>query len=408
MPAPTLSRPTQNAPAATQTNQNGQQANAAPAAIIPFTRASRQKSRLAGGFTNTTLSASQQVLAPVQLPAAGYIRSVKLQVTGTTSGNSAAVAFQPDAPYSVLQSVSLLAANGDSLIYPLDGFALAMVNKYLCFAEQPPSNDPRLDPGFLQTTGTGATGGSFQFNIRIPFELDSRDALCSLANMAANQSFLLQMSLGTSAQVYSVAPTTPPVVSITAVMEYWSAPADTNGSGNPQATAPPSNGSVSIIQSQTPAIVPGGDQNIQLLNVGNTVRAILLILRTSGGVRTETDWPNVSNWYLNNDPMFYKTKNNWRRQIQQHYGQTAGPAAAPTALAGDNGVYVLSDFIASGSGGDEDAQAVGNRNLWLVTNSATALNFEAANWGGSAGQLQVITHSVRPSDPAAIYQPYVG
>ena len=77
MPAPTLARPAAAQPAA----QNG-----APVISVPFTRASRKKSRLAFQTGPTTINTTTQALPPQQLPAAGYLRQLRLTVTGTTAG----------------------------------------------------------------------------------------------------------------------------------------------------------------------------------------------------------------------------------------------------------------------------------------------------------------------------------
>lgn len=394
MPAPTIG----GSKAVAQSS-----ASKAQAPVIPFTRASHQRSRLAFQTGPTTLNTSVQALPPQQLPAAGFLRYINLTVTGTSAGNSAAVAFQPDAPFNILQQISLLTASGDSLISVIDGFTLYALNKYACLGTG--KWDPVADPAFSATTGTGATGGSFKFQIRIPVEVDTRDAFCSLANMAANQSFLLNLSLNSIANVYSVAPTAAPTVSVTAVMEYWSAPAASTQNGDIQATFPVGNGSVSLIQTQTPTINPSTQQNLQLLNVGNTVRFLMFILRTSAGVRTDADWPNVSNVYVNNDPWMYKTKDNWKTHMARAYGITGGTAATPTLNTLDQGVYVMPDFIDDGATGAGVAQASSDRNAWLVTNSATALNFEAVNWGASASQLLIVQNNIRPSSPQALYSP---
>jgi hypothetical protein len=396
-PAPTLAQRT--AP-----QQGG--SRQAPVPVIPFTRASRKKSRLAGQFGPTTLNTSTQALSPIQLPAAGFIRRIRLTVTGTAAGNSAAVAFNADGPFNVLQQISVLSANGDSLISPIDGFTLYVLNKYGCLGSG--KYDPVGMPNYSVTTGTGSTGGSFQFELSIPFEVDTRDAFCALQNMAANQSFLLQLSYNSIANLYTTAPTAAPTVSITAVMEYWSAPAANTASGEVQATFPPGNGSVSLIQTQTPSINASTTQNIQLLNVGNTVRLPIFILRNSSGVRTETDWPNTTSLYVNNDPWLYKTKPQWRQDMARDYNITGGLSATPALNTLDNGVFVLSEFINDGSAGDHVAQASSNRNLWLVTGSATALNIEATTaWGASASQLLCVQNTIRPSSPLAMYLPFV-
>lgn len=397
MPAPTLAKPT------TATAQPNGTAQAQAAPVIPFTRASRKKSRLVTQIGPTALTANVQNLAPVQLPAAGFLRKLRVTVSGVTAANAAAVAFQPDAPYSLLSQISVLSANGDTLISSVEGFTLAMLNKYGAFASG--KKDPVADPNWLLTSGAGATGGSFQFNLEIPFEVDSRDAFGALQNMAANQSFLLQFSLNNIVGVYSTAPTTPPQVTITVTMDYWSAPATANPNGDIQATFPVGNGSVSLIQTQTPPITPSTQQSIQLLNVGNTIRSIFLILRTAAGVRTETDFPLVSNWYVNGDPWYYKTRAQWRAQMAQEYAITGGLSATPALNTLDNGVFVLTDFMNDGASGDANVNGASNRNLFLVTGPGTALNFEAVSWGAAASSLLIVENVLRPASPQALYAP---
>lgn len=395
MPAPTIG----GQRTAPQAASGGSKA---PVAVIPFTRASRRKSRLAAQVGPITLNAGQQALQPMQLPAAGFLRYIDLTITGTTAGNSAATAFQNDGPFNLLQQISLLSANGDALISPIDGFSLYLLNKYAALGRD--RYDPVTDPAYSVTTGAGATGGSFKFKLRIPVEVDSRDAFGALQNMAANQSFLLQLSLNSTQGLYTTSPTNAPAISVTAVMEYWAAPAAQNATGDVQATTPPGIGSVSLIQTQQPPITANTQQNIQQLNVGNTIRTVIYVLRTAAGVRSETDWPSVTNFYVNNDPWYYKTKDNWRSQMGTNYQLTA-PTATPTAGAMDNGVFVLNDFINQGSAGNERVSAGGNRNEWLVTGSATAFNIEAVNWGATANNLLILQNTIRPASPQAVYQP---
>jgi hypothetical protein len=395
MPAPTVSqRPAQSA---------GKGApSGAPAAVIPFTRASRKKTRNVGTYGPVTLNTSVQAQPVIPLPAAGYLRAIWLTVTATAAGNAATVAFNADAPFNILQQISLTAANGDSIISTIDGFALYALNKYGCFGTG--TADPVRDPSYSLTTGAGGTGGSFQFIIRIPVEIDSRDGLGALQNMAANQAFMLQYSLNSLANVYTTAPTAAPTVTVQATMEYWNAPAATNLDGVPQAQAPNGNGTVSLIQTQSPVLAPGSVQNIQMLNVGNTIRHGIFILRTSAGVRTEVDWPTVTNFYVNNDQLMYKRKEQWRSQLALDYGLWNGITAAPTANALDNGVFILDDFINDGAAGGHNAESAANRNLWLVTNSATAFNIEAGTaWGASASTLQILQNNIRPASPQSLY-----
>jgi hypothetical protein len=334
------------------------------------------------------------------------MRFLRLTVTGTTAGNAAAVAFNNDGPFNALQQISVLTANGDALTSPIDGFSQYLINKY--FALGTGRRDPVSDPVYSVTTGAGATGGSFKFQILIPFEVDTRDAFCALENMAANQSYLLQMSLSPTSQIYTTAPTSAPVVTVRAVMEYWAAPAAQTSTGVGQQTAPNGDGSVSLLQTQQPAIVPSTSQNIQLVNVGNTIRGQIFVLRTGAGVRTDADWPDVTTFYQNGQPLMLKTRDNWKSQMAQEYAITGGTSATPAVNTLDTGVYVVTDFMNDGGAGNSKVDGGSNRDLYLVTGSQTALNIEAtSNWGASAGQLLLIQNAIRPASPQALYTPFV-
>lgn len=376
-----------------------------PAPVVPFIRAARKMSRIIGQY-NLTAGASVLPFTPLSLPAAGFLRFLRVTVTGTTAGNSAAVAFNADGPFNALQQISLLTANGDALTSPLDGFTLYLLNKYGAFGAD--FIDPVSDPAYSVTTGSGATGGSFKFQLRIPFEIDPRDAFCSLENMASNLSYMLNLSLSPSSQIYTTQPTNPPQVSVRLAMEYWAAPANSTSAGIGQQTAPNGDGSVSLIQTQQPPITPGTQQNIQMANVGNTIRWIMFVLRTASGARTDADWPDISTVYQNGQPLMAKTRDNWKTQMATEYRITGGTSATPAVNTLDTGVYMVTDFMNDGSSGSNRVSSSANRDLLLVTGSGTALNYEStSNWGGSASSLLAVTNAIRPASPQALYTPFV-
>lgn len=388
-----------------QAPASGNPSTQAPPPMIPFTRAARKASSKGGQqYGPITLTTAQQQLPNLAVPANGFLRRLTLDVTITSTGNSVAgVTFQNDGPFNILQNLTFQAANGASLITQIDGFALAMLNKYGAFSSQ--TRDPLADPTYSKTEGNGATAGSAHFLVDIPCEVDARDAMGALQNMAANQSFQLNANLNTIAQMYTTAPTNAPTVTIIVTAEYWQAPAAANLQGVPQQTAPRNNDVVSLIQSQTPPVVPSSDQNILLQNVGNTIRSMIFIARDASNVRTETDWPQLFQLLINNQPVLYKTYNTWRRQMGFDYGITGGLAAKPTVNTLDNGVFVLTDFMNDGSPGDGRVSGASNRDLMLVTGSQTGLNIQATNWGANMSKLLVLTHALQVQDPAAFYAP---
>lgn len=390
------------APVAAQ-SQTAAKQQAAPQ--LPFTRASRKMSKVIGVYTQT-LGNNVQPLPAIQLPAMGFMRFLRFEISVAAASNAATVAMQPDAPFNIIQNLTVGTAGGDALFSPLDGFTIYCLNKYGCFGGG--KIDPVADPGYSVTTGVGAgAGGSFKTNIRLPFEIDSRDGLGALENMAANQSYLLQLSLNSIAGVYSTAPTNPPVVTIRVIMEYWAGIPGMTDSGIAQQQKPTANGSISLIQIQQPALTPGV-QNIPLINVGNVLRLPIFILRNSSGVRDEADWPDVSTFYLNSQPFMAKTKASWRSQMAVDYNISGGLSATPAVNTLDNGVFVVSDFINDGASGNGRADGSSNRDLLLVTGSQTGFNYEATSgWGGGASSLQYIQNSIKPSSAQALYPPFV-
>lgn len=397
MPAPTIRTAARPAPV-------GAPAQAA-APAIPFSRAARKRT-LGFPLPSATLTTATQQLQATQVPPAGYLRFLELNFVGTTAGNSAAVAFTNDGPFSLIQQISLASANGDQLIQPIDGTLLYLIGKYLGFSFG--LWQPQLDPSWLVSTGTGATGGSFNFTLYVPIERDSRDAFCALENMAANQAYSLNVILNPASSVYSTAPTVLPNITVTGTMHYWAAPAQSSAAGDLQQTAPNGLGSVALIQTQTPPIIAGSAQNLQLLNVGNTIRAMLFVLRNNAGVRDSSQWPAQTNFIVNNDIWYQKYKTAWQAQLQNAYDFVNPPSttAIGAGNALDAGVFPLIDFINDGSAGDNRVDAAQNRDLWLVTGSATGLNLDTHSWGATAGSLTVVQDTIRPSSPQALYAPF--
>ena len=380
-------------------------------AVIPFIRAARKKSALVSQFISGNLGANVANVNPAQIVAAGYLKRLKVSVVGVTAANAAAVAFNADAPFNVLTQIFFNQPNGAALIQPVEGFDLFCINKY--GAHNTNSFDPVSDPGFFATAGAVATGGSFTFTLYVPCEIDERDGLGALANMAANQSYLFQYSLNTLAAIYSVAPTTGPVVTVTTVMEFYAAPqamtpATATTPAQPQQIAPTPNGSLSLIQIQNPLIATGSPQKLQILNMGHVVRYFIFILRTAAGVRTEVDWPAAVNIKYLGDVMFYKTRLQWNLAMATNYRYFGGKTATPTVNALDQGVFVLYDFMNSGGAGDTVVSGASARDLLLPTNSATLLEFEALTaWGAAAGLLKIIQNCINPANAASIYHPFV-
>lgn len=371
--------------------------NKAPVPVVPFQRAARVKSQQAfsQGFT---LSALSQQVAPIDVPSGGYVKYIDFDFSCVTAGNSAATAFAADGPWSVVQSLSVTNAAGNSIYVPITGYQWMLTNKYMAPGQDPDYTDPRSpsDPYYAVTTGAGATGGSFRFKLRVWFERDPRDAFLALPNMASNRQYKINLMISPQSSIYTVNPTTPGTLTVTATAYYWSQPQPVNALGVAQQTAPLANGGVGLIRVQTVNLTPG-DKTVKLENVGNIIRSMVFCLRTAAGARTESDLPAV-NWIrLNNDNLFWLTLQQWRRDMAGHLGFTS---TTPEASRGpDNGVLSWTYLNAQHG----SVRADGPRAQWLATLDATLLQYQGTSFGATAATLEVITDEIQVPDAAALY-----
>lgn len=389
------------APAGGPTN-----APAAPAAMIPFMRATASKSAFVTQLSATP-GAAQVGLGAIQIRPSGFLARLKIKVNGVTSANAATVAFQPDAPFNVLQGLFFQSPGGDTIYSQTDGFTQFAIQKYLALGGQ--NNDPLAFPAYRAVTGVGGgIGGSFTFIAEVPVEIDRRDAYGTIQNQAANAQFTLMANLNTLANIYSTAPTTAPVVTLTVIMEFYSQPAAANDSSVPQQTAPSGNGTLNTIFTSQPTILAGTSAKSQIITVGNSIRAIIFILRTAGGVRTEADWPQVASIYVNTNLYLYKDKDIWNADMAQWYDYRAGKTAAPTLNGLDNGVFILGDWMNAGQSGGATVSGSSDRNRWLVTTENTLLEIESTTaWGASAASLQATVNAIKPADVQSEFAPQI-
>src|SRR6185312_12357052 len=181
MSAPTVARP------AARTNQRPQAPNQAkPAPAIPFPIAARRKYALGLTSNSVVMSAVGSIsnLGPLEIPPTGFLRFLDLILSGVTSGNAAATAFKADAPFNAISYITLTNAAGDTIIVPIDGYALYLFNKYGALSEDPPWCDPKQSQIYSAVTGAGGTGGSFTVPLRVPLEIDPETAFGSIPSMA--------------------------------------------------------------------------------------------------------------------------------------------------------------------------------------------------------------------------------
>jgi hypothetical protein len=372
------------------------------ASAIPFTRGSTlatMKDATLGTATAIASSTNQ-----VQLQTNAFLETLILDVSLTTSGNSAAVAFAADAPWNVINQIKLDDPAGQSIIAPITGYQFYLLNKYLtdtdCFF------DPQLDPNYSTTAGTGGTGGSFSFRLVVPVEHRRRDALGALNNSAANQRYLLTItivsSLGGTANIYTTAPTTPATgVSIQVYQQYWTSPPQviTTAQGQSQVQATPSGlGTVGFVRYERHNEVSGGGTpQIQLNNVGDYISNVIFILRNSSAAREVTDWPSEFDWWVNDFQVHALSTNDFQRWMARFYRYTA---AVGSAGGLDTGVFALGPWL---DGMFDRVENFIPANQYLPTDATTKLQIRGSTWGTGASFLEVMTRMIRPVSGTALF-----
>lgn len=390
------------APIARVSPQNASSKGQAATASVPFPVASLKRVRQ--GFDTGNLALGQSVSA-MEIPAAGgFLRYLEMEITGTTAGNSAAVAYTGDGAENALSFIEFLPPSGDPPIVPHTSYQILLWNKYGAFSQTPPFSDPRRDNDFLKTTGTGATGGSFKVTLRLPFEIDPASGFCSITNSAANKSYLLNLTVNTSAAIYTVAPTAAPTVRVIGWMYYWDEPMGNTRQGTSQQPGPIGLGSFSQLRLDQPPIT-AGDKYIKVNNAGPVLRGLGWVLRASNGTRASVsaaDIPQIWDFVFNTRDRFLLSDAMLVKDMGEYYGygQHNGSAipAADGPLGLDTSVRFLPYFAEVGN-----IFPTGPRSQYQVTADATLTQVRGISFGATVATMELLSNLIRPASAAALY-----
>lgn len=390
------------APVARQVPQTAPSRASSQAPVVPFAIASLRRVRQ--GFDTGNLAFGQNVSA-IELPAAGgYLRYLEMVVSATAAGNAAAVAFNADAPFNVLSFIEFLPPSGDPPIVPHTGYQIMLWNKYGAFSQAPPYSDPRRDPGYTAVTGAGATGGSFSFTIRLPFEIDPATGFGSITNSAANKSYLINLTVAPSANVYTTPPTTLPSVRVIGWMYYWDEPMAQTRQGTQQDPGPIGLGSFSQLRIDAPPVT-SGDKYLKVNNAGPVLRALIAVLRASNGTRASVaagDIPQLWDFVFNTRDRFLISDSQLVSDMAEafgyglNYGAGLPAADAPNGL--DTSVRTFPYFNDFGG-----VSCINPRTQYQVTADATLTQLRGVSFGATPATVELLTNLIRPTSAGALY-----
>lgn len=336
-----------------------------------------------------------QTAQPVQMQIwnispTGWLRGLFFDFTMTTAGNSAATAFVADPTgggFCGVQKVILYDLGGEEVLR-LAGYEWLVMNKFGGYFA---IGDPRADLTFTQTTGAGATGGSFHFILYLPFEVVARDGLGVVQN-ESKPGWKVELWMDSSAQTYTVSPTVLGTLRVKAFPESYTEPAGAAPNGRPFAQTPPLPGSLQYWKSENNGL-PAGNAKYDLSNgIGFPLRNIIYYGRGAADslrATADTNWFDPATLLIGNINYFTRSKQLWISKQSKAFRLASVGATVPavdTAQGRENGVYpVWFTQDLTGTPGDElrfkylDTQVNSLVRIQGSTGAAITL-FALTNW----------------------------
>ena len=394
-------------PAATVQRPGNQGGKAAPKPR-PFRIGVQSKDEIDYDVTVTGATSTQD-LPVLNIPPAGFLRGLYV-IVETIAGNtgSVAVAFKEDAPFNVLETITLEDVNNQPIVGPISGHDLMLINKYGGYAGYA---DPRgaVGPAYYALSGVGTTaaqqssaqGGAYSFVLRVPVELVQRDGLGSLPNKSGTSMFKLRMRVNTIANVYATAPgaANPAIHRIRVQQVNWWDPPETDLKGRPLAQNPPAVQTTQYWSKQSYPVAAGQSRQ-GLQRVGFLLRNLIFILRDTSGTRSgsgDSAWPDPFTLQFEAIQLIVRARILWLKLMAERYGVNRAEAlAGGTALADtfirDNAVYVEPFTLDFGL-----APGAETRMGYLPTSSASRLEVQGT-LGTGAGTLTTLTNDVAPAN----------
>lgn len=342
-----------------------------------------------------TMTSTTQDLAVFEPPPQGFLRGIYLLLEASGASNVATVAYQSiDAPWNIIDSVTLEDTNSKPIIGPIGGYDLYLINKYGGYVF---GTDPKRSPVYNATSGT-TTPYVAAFCLRIPVELVARDALGSLPNKSGTNKFRVRTRIAASSTVFSTAPTNLPSVRVRYTPENWWEPQAQDLKGRPLAQNPPA---LQTTQFWTKGVynISSGDQRIQVQQgLGYLIRNYIFINRTTGDVRSSTsdgNFPDPFTLQFEANVIFDRLRSLWIDRIYRLWGLNVAPAT--------------SDVVATTGGGGRDYSVFPlpfTDDFGLMPGAETRRGYLATSDGsrmevrgnfGAASNFQVLANYVSPA-----------
>lgn len=319
----------------------------------------------------------------------GYLANLWIKLT-TSGGTAGAGVNAADAPFNAIQIFRFLDPNGHAIL-DTDGYGLYLLNKY---GARYWLGDPSKLPG-----ANTAAVVAYKYDLIVPLQINPELGIGAIPNMDSSGPYRIQAVGNTTGAIHSTPPTAESLVTLSVGGEFLSLPdRQSRVNGSPQMIAPPGLDKgfaiVGEYTKQTFNIQSGGGvQTIRLTRVGNIIRQLFLVARSSAGARL--DWGIAAQQVLAAGTLIafsFDTVPLWNADPQHILDQMA--RRRPSGISLDTGVLVI-DFavpaeLAVGSLGMDGGF---DNMLQTAQSSALELTFNFAAGAGS-GVLEVYTSDV--------------
>ncbi len=359
--------------------------------VVPFVRGSGKGKYKFFTKSGLTLTTTTQDLGPIDVKAYDYMRSILLRVTSTANGGATGTA-QADAPFNFFTNIAVKQPNGQTMYQVSSGYHAAIIQKYGYYRQ---FSDPRADPNFV------VTGSSATFALRIPFELDMRDALGALPNKDAAAPFSLEITANTLANVYGTGQGTSPTFTVEAWLEAYDQP-PTSLNGQPVQTTPPNMNTLQRWTEQN-ITMSTGQFDARVRKLGNYVRALVPIMKNSSGVRIVTNgWADPVQLVLDEDVKDNIGQNEWQSRIWEFWGyggiQSGTAATLGTASSisiqidspggADTGVWPIQYYA--------DGRDITENVNWYLPTIESEDYMLRGSWGSACSKMVMLVCEVLP------------
>lgn len=372
---------------------SGQQGSSASSTTtqLPFTSSARRH-REQMALASATVVAMVATQIPEQaIPAYGFLRGLWLRVVASGGAGTGAVG-SADSPFNVLGACSVTDPDGAPIYTVNSGYTAYLVHKYGGYVNGAGIVDPKLDNFF---SGIAGTGGNFQFELWVPFEITMRNGLGSLPNTDSGKQYKLNLSTNASTTVYTTPPaTTIPNVTISVFIDAWTQPPVQDVLGRALTRVPPLVGTTQYWSRQSIPVNAGASNGQTFGRVGNVVRGWMFVYRNAAGARqtfASGNFPNPAILYRDGYNYDVIDASNWLSEVALRYGLSA---AADAAGGPDNGVFpymFINDL--DGTPGNE------LRGQYWPTLQSSRIELDGTY--GVAGTLEVLTNDIAPTGDLA-------